>query len=1115
MVSSAARRRPACLHAAWTSGRLWLWAEAPPSSVGVAGDWIGPAELLGRLCRALGPELAGRAEAGVVRLRLPGGGRTPSPAMARAAGVVERAAGGRGPGGAGEALGAAEVPGVSFSPQDTPLVLDAIGDLASGGTPGGLGEGRFELVGSPDGGAGRVAGGAQGGPPTTVQVGPTVRYWMLALSLVRQLVIQQRYVPSLRQHPDGRLLGCWQPWLADEHTSRSTSALLGAMPLAACAGVDDLEHDPWLVLSDYLMLVLDGLVRRACTREGLAGAIGGKRADTHVAWLTGLLDGRTESGIAPAERTDSARGVRRWLARLEERGASALWRLCLKLHEPINADQLPDLQPPPGEVKWTLSFHLRAVGTEHVEVDAPEVWSLTGRGVTIEGRQLDEPQQLLLSELGRASRLYDKLEAALRQSEPTQLELNTKQAYQFLRDTAPILGEQGITVVAPPWWDSPSIRVGATLRLDSDPLESLAGDAQGWGEAGPDGQHAPGSPHAHRSQLGLQTLVRYSWEISLGGLKLTLAEFEKLARDGSTPLVRVGGQWAEVRAEDVKAAAKFIREHPGGEMTVLEAIRMAHGSMDEDGAALPIVGIETSGWLGAVFGSSDQSQSLPEIEAPPTFHGQLRPYQLRGVSWMAFLERFGFGACLADDMGLGKTIQVLALLARERHVHAQGPYAHAPIPPTLAVVPMSVLGNWEHEARRFCPSLHVMVHHGAERSQGEAFIERAGRSDMVLTTYALAHRDQELLAQMPWRRIILDEAQNIKNPAAKQAQSVRQLHADHRLALTGTPVENRLSELWSIIDFCNPGYLGTIGNFRRRFSLPIERYSDKGRREQLRRLVRPFILRRLKTDEGVAGDLPEKVESREYCHLTSEQASLYEATVNAMLRDIDRVEGMHRRGMVLGTLIRLKQICNHPAQMLKDHDFGQPGAPDASRSGKCVRLLEMLQEVLASGEQALLFTQFRQMGKLLVALLQQELGRTVLFLHGGTTQKQRQDLIEKFQKADGTAPLLILSLKAGGVGLNLTAATHVFHFDRWWNPAVENQATDRAYRIGQMRRVQVHKFVVRGTLEERIDAMIEQKTELAEQIVGAGERWLTELDTSQLRDLLTLRGDAVGDDEVA
>ncbi|MEO1009221.1 MAG: DEAD/DEAH box helicase [Planctomycetota bacterium] len=1072
MVVASSNTDVACLHAVWAGGTLRLWAES--ALAGPDARWLAGEDLLRTIADAAGLREPRLEE---VDLRLPGSAARPSAVLARSAGIVlpddEDAA----------ALSEVRTVCICIEAADVSRTLDAIDDAAGD-------DERMRID----------AGGVQ----RTLLVASSVRFYQTALSYVRQLVVQQRFVPSMRQHPGGALLGSWQPWLADEATGHATAELLRAMPAAARAGADEHEHDAWRVLSDFLSGVLDAETRRAFVHEKLGEAVEGKAAgdDEHVAWLTGLLDGAAEAEIAPGARSDAARGVRRWLARLEEKGASAHWRLCLKLFEPQDAGELPDLEAPPTDVRWPLTFHLRAVGTENVEVEAAEVWSLTGQSITIEGRQLDEPHQLLLSELGRAARLYDKLDGALRESEPTEIGLTTKQAYQFLRDTKPILEEQGIGVEAPPWWDSPTIRVGATLRLDSDPLEEM-------GLAG----GGAGSPHNAQAQLGLQTLVRYSWEISLGGLKLTLGEFEKLAKTGS-PLVRVGGQWAEVRAEDVRAAAKFIREHPGGEMTVLEAIRMAHGSLEDD-EGLPIVGIETSGWLGAVFGSSEEAEKLPDVETPPTFHGELRPYQLRGVSWLAFLERFGFGACLADDMGLGKTIQVLALLARERHLHANSEAAAAPMPPTLIVVPMSVLGNWEHESNRFCPSLRVLVHHGADRLAGEGFIDAASGVDLVLTTYALAHRDQDLLSKMPWRRLVLDEAQFIKNPAAKQAQAVRQLNADHRLALTGTPVENRLSELWSIIDFTNPGYLGTMHSFRRRFSVPIERYRDRGRREQLRRLVRPFILRRLKTDEGVAGDLPQKVESREYCHLTTEQAQLYETTVNRMLRDIDQVEGMHRRGMVLSTLIRLKQICNHPAQLLKDHDFGAPGAPDPSRSGKCVRLCEMLREAVDGGDQALVFTQFRQMGKLLVSILQQALGKEVLFLHGGTTQTQRQALVKRFQKADGTAPVLILSLKAGGVGLNLTAATHVFHFDRWWNPAVENQATDRAYRIGQTRRVQVHKFVVRGTLEERIDAMIEQKTELAEQIVGAGERWLTELDTGQLRDLLTLRGNAVGDDEAA
>ena len=422
---------------------------------------------------------------------------------------------------------------------------------------------------------------------------------------------------------------------------------------------------------------------------------------------------------------------------------------------------------------------------------------------------------------------------------------------------------------------------------------------------------------------------------------------------------------------------------------------------------------------------------------------------------------------------------------------------------------MSVVGNWMHETKRFCPTLRMHVHHGVDRPVGDAFIEKATAADLVITTYALAHRDRETIERVPWHRIVLDEAQYIKNPQAKQTQAVRSLAADRRIALTGTPVENRLSELWSIMDFLNPGYLGGPTTFRTRFAVPVERYRDGRRAEQLRGLVRPFILRRLKTDPTVVADLPEKIESREYCHLTSEQATLYEQCVKRMLAEVERSEGIQRRGLVLATLIKLKQICNHPSQMLKDAD----GNVALGRSGKCIRLVEMLSEVLAEGDRALVFTQFRQMGNILVQMLRRELGRDILFLHGGTPQKQRTAMVESFQSEKNTKhPVLVVSLKAGGVGLNLTNATHVFHFDRWWNPAVENQATDRAYRIGQTRTVQVHKFVVRGTLEERIDEMIEKKTELAEQIIGAGERWLTDLSTEDLRDILTLRQDAVGDE---
>jgi SNF2 family DNA or RNA helicase len=418
---------------------------------------------------------------------------------------------------------------------------------------------------------------------------------------------------------------------------------------------------------------------------------------------------------------------------------------------------------------------------------------------------------------------------------------------------------------------------------------------------------------------------------------------------------------------------------------------------------------------------------------------------------------------------------------------------------------MSLVGNWQREAERFAPKLSVYVHHGPDRLTGAAFTKRAAATDLVLSTYGLAARDQQLLATVNWRRMALDEAQQIKNSAARTSQAVRTIPAERRIAMTGTPVENRLSELWSIMHFLNPGMLGSEKAFRDRFAIPIERDGDDEAAGRLRRVTGPFILRRLKTDRTIIADLPEKMEMKEFCNLTREQATLYQAVVDDMLARIEEAEGMERRGLVLATMTKLKQVCNHPAQFLGD------GSSVAGRSGKLARLVEVLEEAVADGDRSLVFTQFTQMGDMLERHLRHRLGCEVLWLHGGVTKKARDAMVEQFQ-GPGGPPIFLLSLKAGGTGLNLTAATNVVHFDRWWNPAVENQATDRAFRIGQKRNVQVRKFICGGTLEERIDTMIEAKRALADRIVGSGEGWITELSTDMLRELVALSADVVGED---
>jgi SNF2 family DNA or RNA helicase len=415
---------------------------------------------------------------------------------------------------------------------------------------------------------------------------------------------------------------------------------------------------------------------------------------------------------------------------------------------------------------------------------------------------------------------------------------------------------------------------------------------------------------------------------------------------------------------------------------------------------------------------------------------------------------------------------------------------------------MSLVGNWQREAAKFAPKLRVHVHHGAERARGRAFAAAVADADLVITTYALTARDAAALGKIEWHRIVVDEAQAIKNAATRQAVAVRSVPARHRVAVTGTPVENRLADLWSLMEFANPGLLGTAAGFKKRYAEPVERHGDEEAAARLRRLSGPFILRRVKTDKTIITDLPEKLEMEVLCNLTAEQASLYQAVVEDMLARIAGSDGIERRGLVLATMTKLKQVCNHPAQFLRD------GTRLAGRSGKLARLEEILDEVLAAGEKALLFTQYAEFGGMLRAHLSARFAREVAYLHGGVDKAARDALVARFQ-APGGPSLFVLSLKAGGTGLTLTAANHVVHVDRWWNPAVEDQATDRAFRIGQRRAVQVRKFVCAGTVEEKISEMIRDKRGLAASIVGTGEQWLTEMSTSELRDLFALEAGSV------
>ena len=620
--------------------------------------------------------------------------------------------------------------------------------------------------------------------------------------------------------------------------------------------------------------------------------------------------------------------------------------------------------------------------------------------------------------------------------------------------------------------------------------------------------------------LTLNSLIRFHWDLTLGNEGLNHEEFEQLVALRS-PLINIRGRWVELDPEQVEAAHGFLRHNRAeGRINLLQAVRMAQAYMREEGEGLvagpellpalqldtaisevlPLDTVEVEGWLDQVLLRLRNEEPVDEIEEPDGFVGKLRPYQRRGVGWLDYLRRVGLGACLADDMGLGKTIQAIALMLNQRNLAAA---VGETVPPALLICPTSVVANWRHEMERFAPKLRPLLHHGSGRLNGEEFLNALHNFDLIITSYGTARRDVEMLEQIVWSDVILDEAQNIKNPSAKQSQAVRRINALNRIALTGTPVENRLLELWSIMEFLNPGYLGNRERFRQQYILPIERYNDETAASELRRLVQPFLLRRLKTDPTIINDLPEKNEMIVYCPLSKEQGTLYNEVVQQTMDRVEQSEGIQRRGLVLSLLLKLKQVCNHPAHYLGEKK------PLINRSGKLSRLTEMLDEALSVGDRALVFTQFVEMGHLLQAHLQETFGCEVLFLHGGTPATKRDQMVRSFQEDENGAPIFVLSLRAGGVGLNLTRANQVFHFDRWWNPAVENQATDRAFRIGQKRSVQVYKFVVAGTLEERIHELIETKQTLAESIVGSGEDWLTEMDTDELRRMLTLRKEDV------
>ncbi|TDE20861.1 DEAD/DEAH box helicase [Actinomadura sp. 6K520] len=886
--------------------------------------------------------------------------------------------------------------------------------------------------------------------------GTDLRFLCLLADEAVHLAERGHVLPALLRE-DGDLVARWRPVIDDPARFR---ALARAMP-AACRAADG-GRPAGEVLREALSGLVDTAVRGVVPHPLLVS----RRkqpdrlplAERWVAALTGpsplvAREPRDDPGDLIAELDAWAAAARR---------PSGPLRVCFRLAEP-GAEEFEEEEPRDGD-SWRVEFALQGTEDPSLYVPAAMVWAG-------EATSIPDAEETLLTGLGRALRLFPDIAPALDGPAPGELPLDTAGAFRFLRQAAPMLAAAGFGVLLPQWAGKAKLGMKLTTRTE-DPEASS-------GAAAPSG-------------FDLKAMVDFRWDLAIGDDAIDEAELEELARL-KTPLVRLRGQWVELDERQLEAALDFLRHPRRGRMTAAEAIRAIVHAGDD---TLPLTGVDAAGPLGDLL-SGEADRRLTPMRTPDELDAELRPYQERGLAWLTFMDRLGLGALLADDMGLGKTISILSLLVHERENAARPG-------PTLAILPMSLVGNWQREAARFTPKLRVYVHHGTGRHRGEELAEAVAGADLVLTTYGTATRDAETLAGFAWERVVCDEAQALKNSGTRQARAVRSIPARTRIALTGTPVENHLTELWSIMEFANPGLLGPRGEFRRRFAIPIEREGDEQAALALKRATQPFVLRRLKTDRSIISDLPEKQEIKVYCNLTTEQASLYRATVDDMLQQIAEADETKRRGLVLATMAKLKQVCNHPAQLLKD------GSRLPGRSGKLERLEEVCAEVVEQGEKALVFTQYAEFGSMLQPYLAARLERPVLWLHGGTSKQARDDLVQRFQE-DGEPAVFLLSLKAAGTGLTLTAANHVVHVDRWWNPAVEDQATDRAFRIGQTRNVQVRKFICVGTMEERVDEMIERKKALAESIVGTGEEWLTELSVAELRDVLRLSPEAVSD----
>lgn len=896
-------------------------------------------------------------------------------------------------------------------------------------------------------------------------IGDDLSYLSRVMRFAASLAVRQRFLPGIKLIGD-EYLARWEPVFTGRD-SQKIQALTAEFPdslRALSSHADSYDSSPpSSIVPGFTCEIVDHIIRSSETGGKPRGVRKSNFESLHDNWLYALRSHYDKIYGKTAEIETFIEQIKEW-QRPVFVSARTPFRLCFRIEEPV---------PGQEEEIWKIKYLLQSSEDPSLLIPLEKAWDPDAATEKILAYDGFNVREYLLTSLGQAAGMCINIMKSLKTSFPDGYELSTTGALNFLGETAPTLAGAGFGIILPAWWSGK----GTKKKLSVSAKAKDRKQVQSGGF------------------ITMDDIVRLDWQVAIGGESLTYEELQHLA-GLKAPLVKLRGNWVQLNPGEIAEALKFWKEKALKEYSVRDVMKLTLGITEAPGG-MEFTGIEAEGSLADFMGKLRNNRNFEEIAEPESFMGELRPYQRRGVSWLKFLQQYGLGACLADDMGLGKTVQILASVLKDKKEGGDKP--------VLIVCPTSVTGNWQKEASKFTPELSTVVHHGATRRKGEHFTEEAKNRDLVITSYSLLHRDFRYFDKVNWKGVILDEAQNIKNPETKQAKTARSLSADYKVALTGTPVENNVRDLWSIMEFLNPGFLGSFNHFKNEFYIPIQLGKDMETAKKLKSITEPFILRRLKTDKSIISDLPDKLEMKVYCNLTKEQVSLYTAVAKEVEEALENAEGIERRGLILSAIMKMKQVCNHPRQFLGDNS----SIPD--RSGKLARITEMLEEVIQVDERALVFTQFAEMGNILKDYLEETFGREVFFLYGATPRKQREIMVERFQGDPHAPHIFILSIKAGGTGLNLTRANHVFHFDRWWNPAVENQATDRAFRIGQQKNVEVHKFVTLGTMEEKIDEIIESKKEISEQVVGTGENWLTELSTNELRDIFRLREEAIGD----